>query len=85
MDDGTIGGTVEQLLKDFRVIVEEGKKLGLVVNTRKCEVITDDDDVVEKFKSVAPEITHVKTSSAMLLGAPVGSEQSVDEVLENKL
>jgi len=85
MDDGTISGAVEQLMKDFRVIVKEGEKFGLVVNTRKCKVITDDDDVIEKFRLVAPEITHVRTSAVMLLGAPAGSKQSIDAVLENKL
>ena len=85
MDDGTIGGTVEQLITDFNTIVAESMKLGLVVNVRKCEIITDDIHVVEKFKVVAPGIKHVKSSAATLLGAPIGGEQSVDEILTTKL
>ena len=85
MDDGIIGGTAEQLLADFNTIVVEGRKLGLVVNVPKCELITDNNDVIEKFKSVAPDIKHVKTSAAMLLGAPIGDEQIIDEVLIAKL
>lgn len=85
MDDGTLGGDVDTLLKDFNTIVEDGRNLGLVVNTSKCEIITDDEEVVGMFKLVAPDIKHVKASAAMLLGAPIGDVQSVDEVLTVKL
>jgi len=60
MDDGTIGGTVQQLIADFDKIVAEGLKLGLVVIVRKCEIITDDSSIVKKFQSVVPDIKHVK-------------------------
>jgi len=52
LDDGTIGGTVERHIEDFDAIVAEGLKLGLVVNVRKCEIITDDSSIVDKFQSV---------------------------------
>jgi len=57
----------------------EGRKLGLVINVAKCEIITDDVDVLQKFRNIAPNVKYVKTSSAILLGAPIGGEQSVDE------
>ena len=85
MDDGTMGGDVGTLLADFRMLMVEGSKLGLVVNDAKCEVITDDDEVMKKFKDVAPDIKQVNMSSAMLLGAPIGNEDSVEEVLDGKL
>ena len=64
---------------------EEGVKLGLVVNVAKCEIITDEDAVITRFKTIAPDIKHVTSASAMLLGAPIGGRQSVDEVLSDKL
>lgn len=85
MDDGTLGGDVDMLLQDLRTIIEEGRKIGLVVNTAKCEVITDNDETAEKFRLVAPDIKHIKSSAAMLLGAPIGDEQSVDDILASKL
>ena len=85
MDDGTIGGEVETLVADFKMLLEEGSKLGLAINASKCEIITDDADVVQKVKAIAPAIRHISTASAMLLGAPIGSDQCVDEVLEAKL
>jgi len=40
---------------------------------------------VEKFQSVLPDTKHVKSSAAMLLGAPIDGDQSIDEVLLSKL
>jgi hypothetical protein len=85
MDDGTLGGNADALLTDFEMIVKEAKNFGLTVSTSKCELITDDDDIVRQFRAVVPDINHVNTSDAMLLGAPIGSEQSVVEVLTVKL
>jgi hypothetical protein len=54
---------------DWSMLLKEGKKLVLVV---KCELITDEDDVVAQFKAVAPDIKHVNTASVMLLRAERG-------------
>lgn len=85
MDDGTMGGDVDTLLTDFLMLIEKGREIGLVVNVAKCEIITNDDEVVQKFKAIAPDISHVRPASAMLLGAPIGGEQCVDEILAGKL
>jgi len=85
MDDGTMGGHVDTLLADFQMLQVEGKKLGLTVNCGKCEIITDCDDVMQKFRKIAPNIKHVRTASAMLLGAPIGGEQCIDDALSTKL
>ena len=85
MDDGTLGGEVETLLEDFRMLTLEGKNLGLVVNIAKCEVITDDEEVLQKIRDIAPSIQHVSTASAMLLGAPIGGNKSINDVLTDKL
>jgi hypothetical protein len=42
MDDGTLGGDLDTLVKDCNLIVAEERKLGLVVNTAKYEIITDE-------------------------------------------
>ena len=48
-------------------------------------LITDDDEVVDKFTAAALGIKHIRVVSAMLLGAPNGSDQSVEDVLSAKL
>lgn len=72
VDDGTLGGSIDTVL-----IVNESKSLGLTVVTSKCELIIDDDEIVQQFWMVALDINHVKTSAVMLLGAPAGDEQSM--------
>ena len=81
MDDGSIGDNADVLLNDFQLLIAEGKNLGLNVNTAKCELIIDDEFVLEKFRTVAPDISHVLPSDAVLLGAPIGGESSMDKVL----
>jgi len=85
MDDGTLGGHIDVLISDWKMLVEEGRKIGLVVNVTKCELITDDVEVIDKFRVVAQEIKVVSPAAAMLLGSPIGGEQSVDDVLAVKL
>jgi hypothetical protein len=52
-------------IQDFNLIVDDGRKLGLVTNTAKCAVITDDENVLENFKHTGPDIKHTKISNAM--------------------
>ena len=63
----------------------EGAEIGLHVNDSKCELITGDDDVIQQSQSVTPDVIVVDPNTADLLCAPVGTEQSVDCVLEKKL
>jgi len=60
-------------MTDFNTLFAEGLDPGLVVNARKCEIISDDSSVVEKFSNAVPEIDHVTTSAAMLLGALIAT------------
>ena len=85
MDDGTLGGNVNQLLDDFSLIMKESCELGLHVNVFKCELITNDTEVVRRFRALAPEITVVKPSAATLLGAPISIGENIDLLLSNKL
>ena len=85
MDDGTLGGDADVLLIDFNTVRRVGQELGLELNEQKCELITDDDDVVDKFRVDAPSILHIKTSQAVLLGASIGSTEEIDSTLSRKV
>jgi hypothetical protein len=85
MDDGTLGGDVDVLVHDYETVRRVGKKLGLMLNEQKCELITDDPDVITRFRSVAPTILHISTCDATLLGAPIGSEAGVETMLSRKI
>jgi len=69
----------------FLCLKNEAAKIGLHVNVQKCELFTANQSVIHKFQSIAPEIAIVDPNAAVLLGAPVGGQQSVDQLLEKKL
>ena len=41
LDDGTIGGSVQDVLADLRQVESEASELGLELNHSKSELITD--------------------------------------------
>ena len=49
MDNGTMGDEVDTLVADFQILMIEGWKLGIVVTIAKCEVVTDDKEVLQKI------------------------------------
>ena len=85
MDDGSLGGEVDVLIEDLEMVRRNGSAIGLLLNEHKCELVTDDMEVVQKIQTIAPSITHVHTSNAVLLGAPIGSLEEIDVVLTKKI
>ena len=85
LDDGSLGGEVDILLKDLELIRCVGEQIGLVLSEHKCEIVTDDPSVVTQFLAVMPNIRHVPCSNAVLLGAPVGDDSTTDIILHDKL
>jgi hypothetical protein len=65
--NGTLGGSVDALIADFDMVVNESKNLGLTVSASKCELITDDDELIQQFRMVAPDIKHGNNISCPLL------------------
>jgi hypothetical protein len=57
----------------------------LIGNPAKCEIITDEEKVLEKLMHIAPAIKAIKSYDPLLLGAPIGGMQSVDQALIDKL
>ena len=83
LDDGTLGGTPEEVVEDLRRIEDAADGLGLVLNHRKSEVICS-DPTTSYMLSVSPDFQHVDPAKACLLGSPIGDRESIDEVLEVK-
>jgi len=85
LNDGSLGGKLDDLMLAFLSLKNEATKIGLHVNVKKCELITANQSVIHKFLSITPEIAIFDPDAAVLLGAPVGGQQSVDQLLEKKL
>lgn len=81
LDDVTIGGVADSVNSDVLSIHTNGPKIGLFLNTNKCERISnglvDDSLFIHKFK-------HVNISDAMLLGAPLITGAALDAELTKR-
>ena len=90
LDDGTIGGSTEEVVRDFNTILQSSSSFGLELNESKCEVIFGGMDEVcstsalEQIHSVAPNIRVIQPHEATLLGAPLTYE-ALDPILSLKI
>jgi len=66
LDDGALGGPIDELMQAFNTIRIEGAKIGLHVNERKCELITNDVYAIRRFQSIASDVIIVEPSAAIL-------------------
>ena len=85
LDDGTLGGTIEEVVGDLRKLEEAADTLGLVLNHQKSEVICSDPSTKNSMLAVSPDLKCVDSKDACLLGSPIGGRQSLDDVLTSKL
>ena len=84
LDDGTLGGPLDEVLDDLRRFEDAAEDIGLFLNHRKSEVICSDADIIDSILSISPEFTCVNPSEACLLGSPIGDLQSINKVLNSK-
>ncbi len=85
IDDGTLGGDVQNLLSDVELIQSHGPPIGLFLNSGKCEIITDDLAIVHQVRQLLPDVIHIPTVNATLLGAPIGGSDITDAFLLTKV
>ena len=77
LDDGTIGGTQENVLSDYAKIQSAEKELGLAINPSKTELLLvnsvqkDPQEILDSFNLVTPGIKLIDEDALTLLGAPI--------------
>jgi len=83
LDDFTIGGNIDSVAKDIDFIKMEGRKIGLELNESKSELISHPrlTSIPDSFTN----FTRVSIDKATLLGAPVGSNDAINEALDKKI
>ena len=73
LDDGTIGGQVEDIIHDLQLVEEEASHIGLRLNRAKTELVCDDACTRNAVLSVASELRSLTVGKrhywAPLLGA----------------
>ena len=78
LDDATIGGSVTEVTNDLKTVVSALQKIGLQLNSSKCEVTVLDNpgvkaqqEAVQAVKKVLPDITETPLTRLQLLGSPL--------------
>ena len=85
LDDGTIGGSFQDVLADLRLVELKASKLGLELNHSKSELICNQPLIQDAMLVEVPSFHSVSCSNATLLGSPIGDVDCVDEVIMRKI
>ena len=85
LDDGTLGGKVEDVLHDLQTVSEEAAGLGLELNHEKSEIISSDLSALATMAEVVPDLCPVTPENAHLLGSPIGGVEGVDDAIREKI
>jgi hypothetical protein len=85
LDDGTIGGSLEDVHHDLLMVEEKAALLGLQLNRTKTELVCDDANTRDSMLSVVSELRAVCCSEASLLGTPIGSAELIDNTITSKI
>ena len=84
LDDGTIGGAEEEVLRDLQYIECQAAHLGLFLNHAKTELICE-EPAGDLLLQAAPDLCQVKPENATLLGAPIGQLKSINSAISSRL
>ena len=85
LDDGTLGGSLDDVISDLLHIEEGAARLGLKLNRNKCKLIWDDEGLTRSMISAVPSLRVVGQSHATLLGSPIGDTHSMEEYIRSKV
>lgn len=85
LDDGTLGGTEQELVSALEIIQREGEQLGLYLNVSKCELICHNPSHMPSLLNSFPDLKIVDPSCATLLGSLLGCTTALDSCLESKV
>ena len=84
LDDGTLGGSVEDITQDLQLVEREAGKLGLQLNHAKSEIISHDHRAVKSMLEAVPDLYPVRSELATLLGSPIGGEVGVEKSISER-
>ena len=83
LDDGTLGGACDDVLRDLSMVEDVAGQLGLQLNREKSEVVCCDPHMLRSFLSAAPGFHVTSPEDVTLLGSPLSD--SVDDCILEKV
>ena len=84
LDDGTFGGDIGAVKLVYETIRKEGPKLGLVINEKKCEIVSDAPAAVIRHHFGDEPALH-PLNDWCLLGTPCGDAEHIIMFVDKKL
>ena len=81
LDDGTLGGSLEDIAHDLELIKKEACDIGLELNTNESEVISINESLLKSVQSILPGIREVDPAEATLCGSPIGDTTSISDAI----
>ena len=85
LDDGSVGGTLEDIRYDLEIVQRVGTELGLQLNRQKSEVISTNPATASPILSAIPGAQVLDPANATLLGSPIGDVASIMSVINDKI
>ena len=80
LDNGSLGGSVEEVKSNLLYLEEAAKEINLFVNHNKSEIICAEEGTKEKMLSFFPNLHPTDPSKVTLLGSPIGGSEAIDIV-----
>ena len=84
LDDGTLGGSMEDLRHDLEEVERVGAEIGLQLNEGKTEIICLNRDTKESLLLSLLGALFVEPQEATLLGSPIGEVSAISSTLKEK-
>ena len=72
LDDRTLGGSPDEVLRDLRLLEQGAAELGLTLNHEKPEVISYNSASRKALLTATPDLCVTNPDCATLLGSPLG-------------
>jgi len=79
LDDVTLGGNLNFIIRDVEAIIENGKNIGLELNRNKCELISSSSSLMGH--PLLDSFTKLEIVESSLLGAPLTTGIAMDRNL----
>ena len=73
LDDGTLGGSLHEVLVDFRKVEQSAGELHLQLNLGKMEIICAETSTRDAMLEHVPALCVVQREHASLLGSLIGT------------
>ena len=85
LDDGTLGGTLDEVSADLALIETQAPLLGLILNQAKSEVICANKDTISSILTSFPTLHPSDPRHAILLGSPIGGIEAIEDTIKAKV